>query len=86
VSADIAVMPVAEKLADRLVLSVTEAASLLGISRALAYQLVARDELPNLRLGRRVVVPTRRLLELVAGGSLPTPGELGPAAGARRAI
>ena len=45
----------------RLVLSVTEAAGLLGISRGLAYELVARGELPSLRLGRRIVVPRRAL-------------------------
>ena len=43
----------------RLTLSVTEAAGLLGISRAFAYVLVARGELPSLRFGRRVVVPRR---------------------------
>jgi len=40
-----------------LTLSVPEAAQLLGVSRALAYQLVARGELPSLRLGKRLVVP-----------------------------
>ena len=40
--------------------SVEEAARLLGISRAHAYELVARGELPHLRLGRRVVVPSTR--------------------------
>jgi excisionase family DNA binding protein len=49
----------------RLVLSVTEAARLLGISRALAYELVARGELPSLRLGRRIVVPRRALEALL---------------------
>ncbi len=48
-----------------LTLSVTEAARLLGISRAFAYELVARGELPSLRLGRRVVVPRRALEQLV---------------------
>ena len=55
----------------RLVLSVTEAAGLLGISRGLAYDLVARGELPSLRLGRRIVVPRRApetLLEAEVGG------------------
>ena len=51
-------------MADRLALSVEEAAKLLGISRDLAYDLVARGELPALRLGRRVVVP-RRALEMM---------------------
>jgi excisionase family DNA binding protein len=56
------------ELSGRLVVSVREAASLLGISKDLAYELVRREELPSLRLGRRVVVPTRRLLELVGAG------------------
>jgi excisionase family DNA binding protein len=50
---------------ERLTLSVEEAAAALGISRALAYELVARGELPCLRLGRRIVVPRRALLALV---------------------
>ncbi|MCA1844399.1 MAG: helix-turn-helix domain-containing protein [Actinobacteria bacterium] len=58
----------------RLVLTVTEAAAALGISRAHAYELVARGELPSLRLGRRIVVPRRgleRLLDGDADGSHP---------------
>lgn len=50
----------------RLVFSVPEAAELLGISRALGYELVARGELPYLRLGRRIVVPRVALLALVS--------------------
>lgn len=46
---------------DRLTLTVSEAAQVLGISRALAYELVARGELPSLRLGRRLVVPRKAL-------------------------
>ena len=46
-------------------MSVTEAARVLGISRAFAYALVARGELPSLRLGRRVVVPRRALEQLI---------------------
>ncbi len=38
---------------DRLVWTVEEAGRRLGISRAHAYELVARGELPHLRLGRR---------------------------------
>jgi excisionase family DNA binding protein len=53
----------------RLVLTVTEAAELLGISRAFAYELVARGELPSIHLGRRVVVPRVQLLALVSGAS-----------------
>ena len=54
------VRPVARASSDRLTLTVTEAAELLGISRALAYELAARGELPVLRLGRRIVIPARR--------------------------
>ena len=52
-------VPIIEKLA----LSVEEAGALLGISRDLAYDLVARRELPSVRLGRRIVVPRRALEE-----------------------
>jgi excisionase family DNA binding protein len=48
-----------------LVLSVRDAAALLGISKDLAYDLVRSGEIPSLRLGRRVVIPKRRLLKLV---------------------
>ncbi|MGH9009276.1 MAG: helix-turn-helix domain-containing protein [Acidimicrobiia bacterium] len=51
---------------EQLVLSVPEAAGLLGISRRLAYELAARGELPVLRLGGRVLIlrrPLERLLE-----------------------
>ena len=57
---------------NRLVLTVAEAAEVLGISRTHAYELGARKELPSLRLGRRIVVPRRgleRLLEGDADGS-----------------
>jgi excisionase family DNA binding protein len=40
-----------------LVVSVPEAALLLGISRTHAYALVTRGELVHVRLGRRIVVP-----------------------------
>jgi excisionase family DNA binding protein len=50
----------------RLVYSVGEAGELLGISRAFAYELVARGELPVIRMGRRLLVPKVALLALVA--------------------
>ena len=52
---------------ERLVLSVTEAAEMLGISRTLAYELVARQELPALRLGGRIVILLRPLQRLLNG-------------------
>ncbi len=59
----------------RLALTVEEAGQLLGISRTLAYGLVARGELPAVRLGRRIVVPRKALEELLAWA--------GPSAGPR---
>jgi excisionase family DNA binding protein len=50
---------------DRLVLTIAEAAEVLGISRAFAYELCARGELPVIRLGRRRLVPKQALLALV---------------------
>ncbi len=50
----------------RLVWTVEEAARLLGISRAHAYELVACGDLPHVRLGRRVVVPKHAITELLA--------------------
>ena len=50
---------------DRLVLTVDEAAYLLNISRGLAYELVARGELPAIRLGRRIVIPRVAMEELM---------------------
>jgi excisionase family DNA binding protein len=53
---------------ERLVYSVAEAGELLGISRAFAYELVARGELPVIRLGRRRLVPKVALVALIEGG------------------
>ena len=52
----------------RLVYSVPEAARLLDISRAFAYELVAHGDLPVLRLGRRLLVPKVALMALVEAG------------------
>jgi excisionase family DNA binding protein len=50
----------------RLVVTVPEAARMLGVSRTLGYELVARGELGAVRLGRRVVVPLAAIEELLA--------------------
>lgn len=58
---------------ERMTLSIEEAAVRLGISRALAYELVRRGELPRLRLGRRVVIPRKALEEFVEAATVATP-------------
>lgn len=56
----------------RQTLSVAEAAEVLGISRAHAYDCVRSGELPSITLGRRVVIPRRALEELLAGNASAT--------------
>lgn len=51
---------------ERLTLTVEEAAQMLGVSRAHAYELAARGEIPTLRLGRRVLVPRGALLRMMS--------------------
>jgi excisionase family DNA binding protein len=51
-------------------LTVEQAAQLLGISRGLAYQAAREGEIPTIRLGRRVLVPRARLLELVGASGV----------------
>jgi excisionase family DNA binding protein len=41
---------------ERLTLTVTEAAKLLGISRAMAYECVRTGDLPAIRLGGRILI------------------------------
>jgi excisionase family DNA binding protein len=59
---------------DRLTWTITEAAQLLGISRASAYEAAHRGELPVRLIGRRMLVPRvalMRLLEDAAPDSRP---------------
>lgn len=52
---------------DRLTLTVSEAAVVLGVSRSTAYECVRTGELRAVRLGRRLVVPRSAITELLAG-------------------
>ena len=45
-----------------LMLSVPEVASVLGISRAGAYELVKGKDFPALKIGARVVVPKEKFI------------------------
>jgi excisionase family DNA binding protein len=46
-------------------ISVTQAARLLGVGKSTAYEAAARGDLPSIRLGRTVRVPTAKLLDLL---------------------
>lgn len=50
-----------------LTLTVPEAAMVLGISRALAYEAARTGDLPTIRFGRRLVVPRAALDRVLAG-------------------
>jgi excisionase family DNA binding protein len=50
-------------------MTVTETATVLGISRSSAYECVRRGVIPSLRLGRRIVVPTTAIEALLDSAS-----------------
>lgn len=50
----------------RALISVSEAARVIGVSRSFAYELVASGLLSSVRLGRRVLVPVSAIDDLVA--------------------
>lgn len=53
------------------VLTVSEAARLLRLSRAFTYELVASGKLPSVRFGRRIMIP-RAAIERILDNSLAT--------------
>jgi excisionase family DNA binding protein len=60
-------------IGERLTLTVEEAATLLGISRAFAYEAVTRGEIPSIRIGRRILVPKAALERMVGARDGPAP-------------
>jgi len=55
---------------DSLLVSVEEAARLLGLGRSATYELLASGELPRVKVGRRTLVPVRALSDWVERASL----------------
>jgi len=49
----------------RMTITVGEAAEMLGISRTSAYLCARRQEIPTVRLGRRVLVPVARFMAML---------------------
>jgi excisionase family DNA binding protein len=45
-------------------LTIPEAARLLGISRSATYRAAAKGEIPTIRIGCRLLVPTAKLVRL----------------------
>lgn len=48
-----------------LMLSVPEIATVLGISRAAAYELARSKGFPSLRIGTRIVIPKEQFIEWI---------------------
>jgi excisionase family DNA binding protein len=46
-------------------IGVEQACALLGISRSAGYRAAATGDLPTIRLGRRLYIPTARLCALI---------------------
>jgi excisionase family DNA binding protein len=55
-----------------LLLSVPQAARLLGVGTTLCWELVHGGQLPSVRLGRRVLVPRVAVEQLAQTGEAPT--------------
>jgi len=53
--------------AERLTLSVAEAAAMLGLSRNAAYSAAKNGQIPVLRIGKRLLVPKIQLERLLQG-------------------
>jgi excisionase family DNA binding protein len=50
---------------EKLTITVEQAGELLGISRALAYEMARTGKLPVLRFGRRLVVPKKAMEDML---------------------
>lgn len=46
-------------------ISIPAAGAIFGLSRAASYQAAQRGEIPTIRLGKRLLVPTAKLLALL---------------------
>ena len=64
---------------DKKTLTIAEAGEALGIGRSAAYEAAKRGEIPAIRIGRRLLVPTARLEQLL-DGSWRNPIDLTPKA------
>lgn len=48
--------------------TLSEVARVLRISRGAAYEAARRNEIPTIRIGRRLLVPCQALEKLLSGG------------------
>jgi hypothetical protein len=62
------------------VLTVERAGQLFGLSRSAAYEAAARGDLPVIRFGRRLVVPTGKVLSMLGMLGMDAEGSAGDGA------
>lgn len=62
----------------RMTLTVSETARLCRISRGAAYEAVRTGEIPSIRIGRRILVPTALLMRLLGAETEGGPVTAGP--------
>jgi excisionase family DNA binding protein len=62
----------ADRRAERVTMTVPEAAAVLGLSVSATYEAAARGDLPVVRIGRRVLVK-RQMLQAMLGLDAPPP-------------
>jgi excisionase family DNA binding protein len=58
-----------ENKEEKLTYTAQECANRLGISRALVYEMVKRNELPSIKCGDRVLIPVKALEKKLSGES-----------------
>ena len=54
---------------ERLTLTVNETARILGLSRNTAYRAILSNEIPHIKIGKRILVPKQMLNKLLDGDS-----------------
>ena len=54
-----------DRQVESLVLNVADAARMLNLSRATAYQFVREGKIPSVRFGKRILVPRKSLLAIL---------------------
>lgn len=67
-----------EALSSSLVVTVEQAAAILGIGRNAAYDAVKQGSIPSIRIGGRIVVPTAPVRVMLG---LEAPASINPASG-----
>jgi excisionase family DNA binding protein len=51
---------------ERLAYRPTEVAVVIGLSRSKVYELIARGEIPSIRLGGKILVPAESVRKVIA--------------------